>query len=771
MIAIARLVILSIQAVTSVSSIMYSRHLITALHEDQNIDIIDDLYSMLALPTTPTPQLSINQHQKPSWYISYLKERHSQLNIPVATNKCLPLPMQKIFNLAIIKKEPLQCGVIDDEFIRMTIRGQMEDILFKKSPIKLEEVFMNAEGERKVVLIDGASGIGKTTLTVYICQGWSRGELFQDFSMVILVQLGDPAVQTARSIAELIPSPSSEIAQEVAREIKTSLGKDILWVLDGWDELPSHLQKKSFLRDIVSPSLGSPITCSSIIITSRPSLSGELSELVSSRIELLGFTREEQMQYFIHCLRGDTKAAGILMERLGQNPAIEGGCYLPLNATIIAQLYLSGSSLPNTVKGIFSSFVQHCLSQYLRKHPGTQPLEFQASFDQLCKLAFNGIVQNKFTFSHSDLEGIEDLTVFCEIGLLIAVPSILSEGKKMYYTFMHLSVQEILSAVHVSRMPASKQISTFDSLFSDSRFSSVFQFYASITKLRTSIPVLDKLPHWLCPVPTGALDLVRKIIKDKKSKHLLISLLHCVYEAQDPYLCQYVLEQLGGELDLSSGLFSSISLNPLDCLAIGYFLSYICLNTASPVEEFTVSLYHCTIGDVGTKNLMQDIRRLVGPDSRVNTHLYLNLRSNKIHEEGASHIAEVLNNTTAISRLELGYNPIGDRGLQPIFDALKQNATLKYLTIHGCEMTDAGVASLAYGLYANDSLEELHLQSNSAVTDEEIPCLADALSRNSTLVKLEVPHHLGVMTARRLINEAKRRNGLPDIEINRYSYS
>jgi ATP-dependent RNA helicase DHX33 len=732
--------------------------------------VIDDLYIILVLPTAPTFQPTINQHQKPSWYINYLKERHFRVNIPVAIKKCLPLPMQKMFNLAIVKKEPLQLGVIEDEFVRMTIRGQMEDILFDKSPIKLENLFMDIEGERKVVLIDGASGSGKTTLTVHICQGWSRGELFQEFSLVILVQLRDPAVQTARSIAELIPSPSSEMAQEIAREIEASLGKDILWVLDGWDHLPSHLQKKSFLKDIVSPSFGSPITRSSIIITSSPSLSGELSELASSRIELLGFTGEQQIQYFIHCLKGNAEAAGILSERLCQNPPIDGSCYLPLNASIVAQLYHSGNSLPTTVKGIFSSFVQHCLSQYLHENPGSQPLEFQAPFDQLCKIAFNGIAQSRFTFYHSDLEGIEDLSIFCEIGLLQATPSILSEGGTMYYTFMHLSIQEILSAVHISRMPASKQISTFDSLFGDPRFSSVFQFYAAITKLRTSIPVLEKLPHWLCPVPTGVLDLVRKIIKDNKSKPLLPSLLHCLYETQDPSLCQYVLEQLGVQLDLSGGMFSSISLNPQDCLAIGYFLSYICLN-ATGIDNFKVNVYSCTIGDAGTKNLMQDLHRFVGPDSRVNTTLHLNLRINKIHEEGALHIGEILNSTSAISRLELGDNPIGDRGLQPIFDALKQNTSLKYLNIHGCGMTDAGVASLAYGLYANDTLEELHLQSNSAVTDEGMPYLADALSRNSTLVKLEVPHHLGVISARRLINEAKRRNRLPDIEVNRYAYS
>ena len=63
-----------------------------------------------------------------------------------------------------------------------------------------------------MILIDGASGSGKSTLTIHIYRRWSRGELFQEFTIVILVQLRDPAVQTAQSIANLIPYPDVKSA-------------------------------------------------------------------------------------------------------------------------------------------------------------------------------------------------------------------------------------------------------------------------------------------------------------------------------------------------------------------------------------------------------------------------------------------------------------------------------------------------------------------------------------------------------------------------------
>ena len=97
---------------------------------------------MLVSPTTPPqpdPQYT-TQHPMLVWYSGYLKERHSQVHIAVASNKWLPSPTQKIFNLAIIKKERIQHGAIDDDFIRNTIMGQVDDILLKKSPIEVEKV-------------------------------------------------------------------------------------------------------------------------------------------------------------------------------------------------------------------------------------------------------------------------------------------------------------------------------------------------------------------------------------------------------------------------------------------------------------------------------------------------------------------------------------------------------------------------------------------------------------------------------------------------------
>ena len=179
------------------------------------------------------------------------------------------------------------------------------------------------------------------------------------------------------------------------------------------------------------------------------------------------------------------------------------------------------------------------------------PHELQASFRLLCTLAFTGARDNKVTFSTSDLEALGASKEISEFGLLQAVPSIVFHGRSVYHNFLHLSIQEMLAAVHISQMPASEQISTFDSMFNDARFSAVLQFYAAITKFRTSRPLLSLVPRVLHPVPASVYDLVMKIIH-MGSTPLFI----CVFEAQDTILCKFIGEQLRDRLKLSDRLHS-----------------------------------------------------------------------------------------------------------------------------------------------------------------------------------------------------------------------
>ena len=648
----------------------------------------------------------------------------------------------------MIQKEKIQRGRIDDEYFRLSITGKIDDILLQKTPVNLINIFSEIRDRRRnFVLIEGAPGSGKSTLALHICQEWAKGKLFQEFDIAILVRLRDPLVRDASTISDILPCTNKAMANETETAIMSLYGKGVLWVLDGWDELPSYLPRDSIINKLIRPDMSreSPLHESAVIVTSRPSSSAELHPLVSSRVEVLGFTPHQLEQYFTECLEGDSQAVQTLLERIRENPMVEGSCYLPLNASIVVNCFLSDNhSLPTSNHGIFTSVVQNSLKRYLQDRlgkttpvgditsPDSMPSEIRTQTVQMCQLAYHGIEKNKGTFSDSDLAALHITKEISNIGLLQTVPSIISDGHLVYYCFLHLSIQELLAAIHISLMSSKTQISVFQKLFGNPRFSAVFQFYAGITKLSTSRPILSLLPRFLCPVPATVFDLVRKIVKTEKEKAvwygepkpLLLSLINCLYEAEDLQLCVFVANLLNHNIDLDN-----TTMNPIDCLSVGYFAS-ACSNTSN---GFTLSLHSCSIGDQGCKFLARGLSKC----SHSHSQISLNLSKNDFQEEGIHHIAEIIENTSSISELNLSHNPIGSSGLSTLCEALSTNTSLKGLDLSNCSLSLDDHGAIPRLLNTNTILESLDLSYN-VIGNTELKNLCEALSTNTSIKSLDL---------------------------------
>ena len=535
------------------------------------------------------------------------------------------------------------------------------------------------------------------------------------------------------------------MASRIGTEILETDGQNILWVLDGWDELPSDLPRESIIKKLIQPGMSqeSPLHESTVIITSRPSSLTELHPLVSSRVEVLGFTPHELEQYFTECLHGDLQAVHTLLDRIRENPLLEGSCYPSLNASIVVNCFLSENySLPTSNHEIFISVVQSSLKRYLQERLGTTipvgnirspdslPLELRTLFLCLCRLAYRGIDTNKVTFTDQDLTTFSVSKEVSNVGLVQAVPSILGDGRLLYYCFLHLSIQELLAAIHISLKTPKKQISTFQKLFGKPRFNAVFQFYAGITKLRNTRPILNKLPRFLCPVPASIFDLVRKIIKTEQAKNdlshpLLISLLNCLYEAEDSSsLCASVADLLDNSLN-----FSGTTLNPIDCLSVGYFAS-VCTNINNDLDHLELTLIGCSISDQGCKNLTGGFLKCLYSDAK----LQLVLWDNDTHNEGVSTICKLLKNT---ERLVLTDNPIENSGLTTLCESLSTNSLLLNLSINNCSLSLEDHGAIPQLLRTNTTLQHLDL-SNNIIGNIELNNICIALSNNTSLFYLNL---------------------------------
>ena len=161
---------------------------------------------------------------------------------------------------------------------------------------------------------------------------------------------------------------------------------------------------------------------------------------------------------------------------------------MPLNASILVHLFKCDGVLPHTQFGIFSALIRNCIFRHLKKKeqrdiPGIKSLDklptaIQNQFECICVIAYKGVMEDHITF---DLE-----CSFNTLGLLQGVESFASGMPSHSYNFLHLSVQELLAAIHMAtKLDPSEQVAQFKELFGQARFSAVFQFYAAKTKLKT----------------------------------------------------------------------------------------------------------------------------------------------------------------------------------------------------------------------------------------------------------------------------------------------
>ena len=666
----------------------------------------------------------------------YLKSLYASLT-PTNTpgDQWPPSATRKVFNLAMIKTIEVRRGQIQDDYVRQTITGKVDDILREKEPIELKHILQRTEGKRKVVLMEGAPGSGKSTLSIFISQQWGEGKLFTEYQLVILIKLRDPAVQRANCIADLLPSPNATTAREIEAKILAKNCRDILFILDGWDELPPNLRQKSIFHDLIKPDLlqNNSLHENAVIVTSRPIASGDLHPVVSSRVEILGFTPKQLDEYFTECLKGDINALQTLKEGINLNPAVASTCYLPLNASILVHLFESLSkTLPTTQFEIFSQFILNCIYRHQKKFTELQtikaleslndiPDSIKESFQFLCEVAYKGVMEDRVVFSSKDIPDKLNL-----LGLVQGVES-LAIGKLVSYHFIHLSIQELLAAFHIAKhMPENEQVSMFKQLLNNSRFNTVFQFYAAITKLKVS-EVSDVIVQ-------------RALGYGYARDCSILSIFHCLYEAQNPSLCVSVAQQFQHGLNLRG-----TTLTPSDCFSLGFFLSCVC-KMAAGTAEFTVHLAHCSVGDQGCKYLVSGLHKCLNKDGAVNTLLTMNMSNNNLSYHGISHLSSLLQ-IGCVKHLDLSnelfsfyksYKNNNHVSIQGSFaEQLRENITLKRLYLRNCKITPSSAESLAEALATNKHMEILDISFNEVCIDG-FQHLTHALRVNQGLKKLNM---------------------------------
>ena len=707
---------------------------------------------------------SIGEHQVARInYSDYLRNLYRNF-APVRMLQWPKLPHYEFISLALIKRQKLEQGQTD-KFAKLTLRGGVDDIIRQKEEIDLEKIFDKAE-TRKVILLEGAPGAGKTMLIWHICQEWGKNKLFTQFSILVLATLRDPTVQKAKSITDVLTLTcgNQKDVQKIASRMRACHGRDILFLLDGWDELPKQLRKsETFLfREILEKPEKHSLDEAAIIVTSRPVASGDLRPFASSRIEIVGFTPSKIGDYFKACLKSEEEHAGSfdkLLQIVKDNPLIESICYLPLSAAIVVYLFCACDyTLPSTSHELFQLLVYHCIIRYAQRNdiPMTQhqqlsfkdfPEKIGLEFQQICELAYKATTKSVITFSSATLQDLGVKEPVNHLGLMHSVQSLLVHGEGTTYHFLHLSLQELLAAYYISEMTPNRQVEVFKDLLRkfDSRFSAVFGFYAGFTKFKTE----------------GIRDVVAEIVQTEQTKSsdktLLVSLMNWLYEAQDPELCHFVQKELtrdqSGQLNKGNGALnlSYESLKPSDALSVGYFISTV--KTESGMR-FCVDLSNCSLQDHHMKFLIKGLSNC-HPTSTPS--IEINLSSNSLDTDGINHIADFLKESELIQALILRKKKLTHSRL---LETVEKNSSLIELDISHCSLTEESVRDM---LTHNHTLQCLNISSCTV----SLECVASGLKQNSAckLKTLHMIYHMYTPDGMRQISEAIQQCKLEELSV------
>ena len=198
----------------------------------------------------------------------------------------------KKFSNVIIALKQRQPGKKRKEEALKKLQGQFEDTEQTRKFINISNLGKIDERNAKYILIEGAPGGGKTTLVWHLCRLSAINEVFQQWPLVIMIQLRHRRIRNAMTFKDLIYHPKEYVSQAVVDQIEMTNGKGILLIFAGYDELnDKQLSKDGIFLKLLR---GDELPAASIMVTSRPMTSERFPEHFNDhpylqQVEVLGY--------------------------------------------------------------------------------------------------------------------------------------------------------------------------------------------------------------------------------------------------------------------------------------------------------------------------------------------------------------------------------------------------------------------------------------------------------------------------------------------------
>ena len=275
--------------------------------------------------------------------------------------------------------------ILSKIFTRLTIvRRKKERAKLTEDPVKMTDVFRphkkcecqsecKCEREKpRVVLIEGPSGVGKTTYCQKLAYDWSVGDTTTEFSFPkvdMLLRLTCRDMKTAKIEDaiddQLLPLEVEKTDKEKFFHYIRSNQSRILFMLDGLDELPKNLFEEflPFIKRKVFPS-------SYLILTARHEAGMKVRRHCDALFEISGYTKEDADSYITKYFSSHDKPslAEELIDTIDKDSKLRKLTANPLNTALLCLVFEdTGGILPYNRTMLYCELVSCVLRRYCSK--------------------------------------------------------------------------------------------------------------------------------------------------------------------------------------------------------------------------------------------------------------------------------------------------------------------------------------------------------------------------------------------------------------------